>query len=59
MKPSTAPRPEEPVGLPDLRQVPLAQVPALGDRVLDDMLLRVAPEPPANRVGVAAFNSSI
>jgi FXSXX-COOH protein len=52
-------RSEYPSDLADLRQVPLADVPALSENVLDSALRRLIPAPLAGQVPVAAFNSSI
>jgi FXSXX-COOH protein len=43
----------------DVRQVPLADVPALAGDVRDRMLRRAVPEPASRQVPVASFNSSI
>jgi FXSXX-COOH protein len=48
-----------PSDLADLRRVPLADVSALTDDVLDIALRRLVPAPLAGQVPVAAFNSSI
>jgi FXSXX-COOH protein len=45
--------------LVDLRQIPLAEVPALGGVTLSDALGRVFPESPVGQVPVAAFQSAI
>jgi len=52
-------RPEIPSALADLRQIPLSDVPSLGDVTLSDALGRIFPESPVGVVPVAAFNSSI
>jgi FXSXX-COOH protein len=43
----------------DLRDVPLAELPALGMDVLGRTIGRVLPDPSAGAVPVAAFQSSI
>jgi FXSXX-COOH protein len=43
----------------DLRQVPLAAVPALGNVTLSDAIGRVVPESSVGQVPVAAFQSAI
>ena len=45
--------------LVDLRQIPLAEMPALGDVTLSDALGRVLPESAVGQVPVAAFQSAI
>jgi FXSXX-COOH protein len=45
--------------LADLRQVPLAELRAQGDRAISDAVQRILPEESAHQVPVAAFNSSI
>jgi FXSXX-COOH protein len=52
-------RSEYPSNLVDLRRVPLADVPAMADRVLDGPLQRTVPDSLGRQVPVAAFNSSI
>jgi FXSXX-COOH protein len=51
--------PDYPSNLADLRSVPLAEIPGLGDDVLDSALRRLVPAPLAGQVPVAAFTSSI
>ncbi len=51
-------RAEYPSNLSDLRQVPLAEIPALRAD-LGDVLHRVVPAAQPGQVPVAAFNSSI
>jgi FXSXX-COOH protein len=43
----------------DLRYIPLAEMPALGLDVLGRTIGRVLPDPSANPVPVASFQSSI
>lgn len=50
-------RPSYASAVADLRDVPLAEMPALGMDVLGRTIGRVLPDP--NRVPVAAFQSSI
>jgi FXSXX-COOH protein len=45
--------------LVDVRDVPLAEIPALSARTIDEALVRVLPESPVASVPVAAFNSAI
>lgn len=45
--------------LADLRQFPLAEMPALGGVTLDDALGRVLPESAVGQVPVPAFQSAI
>lgn len=45
--------------LSDLRDVPLAEVPALGTPALNEVLARLFPDTATPTVPVAAFNSSI
>jgi FXSXX-COOH protein len=52
-------RSEYPSDLADLRRVPLADVPALSEDVLDIALRRLVAAPLAGQVPVAAFTSSI
>jgi FXSXX-COOH protein len=52
-------RSEYPSDLADLRRVPLADLPALSNDVLDNALRRLVPAPLAGQVPVAAFTSSI
>jgi FXSXX-COOH protein len=52
-------RSEYPSDLADLRRVPLADVPALSDDVLNVALRRLVPAPLAGQVPAGAFNSSI
>lgn len=52
-------RSEYPSDLADLRRVPLADMPALSEGVLDRALRRFVPDSPAVQVPVATFNSSI
>ena len=49
----------QPPVLADLRQVPLAEMPALGSVTLSDALERVLPESAVGQVPVAAFQSTI
>jgi FXSXX-COOH protein len=51
--------PEYPCELADLRRVPLADIPALSDSVLDSAVQRLVPDSMANQVPVAVFNSAI
>ncbi len=43
----------------DLRDIPLAEMPALGSNVLGRTIGRVLPDPSANPVPAAAFQSAI
>ena len=52
-------RSEYPSDLADLRRVPLADVSALTDDMLNIAMRRFVPAPLAGRVPVAAFSSSI
>jgi FXSXX-COOH protein len=52
-------RSEYPTDLADLRRVPLADVPALTDDMLNLAMRRFVAAPLAGQVPVAAFNSSI
>jgi FXSXX-COOH protein len=52
-------RPAVTSDLIDLRDVPLADVPDLDAGTLDEVLVRLFPEPAAPPVPVAAFNSAI
>jgi FXSXX-COOH protein len=45
--------------LPDLRDVPLAQMPTLSTVSLEQALRRVLPDSPLNPVPVAAFQSAL
>ncbi len=49
----------QPSVLVDFRQVPLAEMPALGGVTLSEALNRVLPESPVGQVPVAAFQSAI
>jgi FXSXX-COOH protein len=52
-------RPAYPSSTVDLRDIPLAEMPALSLDVLGRTIGRVLPDPSANPVPVAAFQSSI
>jgi FXSXX-COOH protein len=59
MKPTHEVQPPVSSVLADLRHLPLAQLPALGNIALSDTMRRVPPESPIVTVRVAAFNSAI
>jgi FXSXX-COOH protein len=48
-----------PSALVDLRNIPLAEVPALNASLLGQAIGRVVPDPSENPVPVAAFQSAI
>jgi FXSXX-COOH protein len=55
----SADEPGYPCELADLRRVPLAEIPDLGESMLNGAVQRLVPESLANQVPVAAFNSAI
>jgi FXSXX-COOH protein len=59
MVPTEESRPAYASTMADLRDIPLAEMPALGLDVLGRTIGRVLPAPSANPVPVAAFQSSI
>jgi FXSXX-COOH protein len=59
MVPTKELRPAHASAMADLRDIPLAEMPALGLDVLGRTIGRVLPDPSTNRVPVAAFQSSI
>lgn len=59
MVPTEKSRPTFPSAMADLRDIPLSEMPALGLDMLGRTIGRVLPEPSANAVPVAAFQSSI
>jgi FXSXX-COOH protein len=59
MVPTEELRPAYVSTMADLRDIPLAEMPALGLDVLGRTIGRVLPAPSANPVPVAAFQSSI
>jgi FXSXX-COOH protein len=59
MVPTEELRPAYASTMADLRDIPLAEMPALGLDVLGRTIGRVLPAPSANPVPVAAFQSSI
>lgn len=52
-------KPEYPSDLADFRRVPLVDMPAVSEDLLDSALQRLVPAPLTGQVPVAAFNSSI
>lgn len=59
MAPTEQLRPSVPSAMADLRDVPLAEMPALGLELLGRTVSRALPDPVATAVPVAAFQSSI
>ena len=59
MVPTEELRPAYRPSMADLRDIPLAEMPALGLDVLGRTIGRALPDPSANRVPMAAFQSSI
>lgn len=59
MVPTEELRPTYASAIVDLRDVPLAEMPALGLDLLGRTIGRVLPDPATNPVPVAAFQSSI
>jgi FXSXX-COOH protein len=59
MVPTEELRASFPSAMVDLRDVPLAEMSALGSDILGGAIGRVLPEPSASPVPVAAFQSSI
>lgn len=59
MVPNEELRPAFSSAMADLRDIPLAEMPALGSNVLGRTIGRVLPDPSANPVQAAAFQSAI
>ena len=59
MVPTEELRPAYASAMADLRDIPLAEMPAFGRALLGRTIGRVLPDPSTNPVSVAAFQSSI